>query len=134
MNAHSAIYWIPSIITAVVFLSGGTVCLLGVDEPLRGMAALGYPAFSLTFLGIWKILGGIAILAPGFGRLKEWAWAGIAFDLTGAALATSVQTGTRVVGGPSLGDAEGLPKRSACPSFSKPGGGGTRIGWRRAPR
>jgi len=55
------------------------------DEPLRGMAALGYPAYFVTILGAWKLLGGLALLAPRLPRLKEWAYAGIAFDLTGAA-------------------------------------------------
>jgi hypothetical protein len=49
------------------------------------MAALGYPGYFVTILGMWKVLGGLAILAPRLARLKEWAYAGIAFDLTGAA-------------------------------------------------
>jgi uncharacterized membrane protein YphA (DoxX/SURF4 family) len=49
------------------------------------MAALGYPAYFVTILGAWKLLGGLALLAPRLPRLKEWAYAGIAFDLTGAA-------------------------------------------------
>jgi hypothetical protein len=49
------------------------------------MAELGYPAYFVTILGIWKVLGGLAILAPRRPLLKEWAYAGIAFDLTGAA-------------------------------------------------
>jgi hypothetical protein len=48
------------------------------------MAELGYPAYFVTILGIAKLLGGTAILAPRFPRLKEWAYAGIAFDLLGA--------------------------------------------------
>ncbi len=43
----------------------------------------------MTFLGIWKVLGGIAILVPGFARVKEWAYAGMFFDLTGAASASA---------------------------------------------
>ena len=49
------------------------------------MAALGYPAYFVTILGARKLLGGLALLAPRLPRLKEWAYAGIAFDLTGAA-------------------------------------------------
>jgi uncharacterized membrane protein YphA (DoxX/SURF4 family) len=48
------------------------------------MVQLGYPIYLLTILGIWKVLGGIALLAPRFPRLKEWAYAGTLFDLTGA--------------------------------------------------
>jgi hypothetical protein len=50
-----------------------------------GIVALGYPDYFLTILGLWKVLAGLAILAPRLPRLKEWAYAGIAFDLTGAA-------------------------------------------------
>ena len=50
----------------------------------NSMAALGYPAYLLTLLGIWKVLGVGAILRPGHERLKEWAYAGFAFDLSGA--------------------------------------------------
>jgi uncharacterized membrane protein YphA (DoxX/SURF4 family) len=86
MNTRSAIYWTTTILTAFVFLSGGAAYLLRAEEPLQGMAALGYPAYFVTILGIWKVLGGIAILAPGLARLKEWAYAGMTFDLTGASI------------------------------------------------
>ncbi len=46
---------------------------------------LGYPLYFFAILGFWKVLGAIAILVPRFPRLKEWAYAGIFFDLTGAA-------------------------------------------------
>ena len=45
----------------------------------------GYPVYLFTMLGVWKLLGVIALLVPGFPRLKEWAYAGFFFDLTGAA-------------------------------------------------
>jgi hypothetical protein len=47
--------------------------------------ALGYPPYLLIILGGWKLLSAPALLAPGLPRLKEWAYAGIFFDLTGAA-------------------------------------------------
>ena len=50
------------------------------------MLDLGYPRYVVTLLGVWKLLGVLAILWPGFPRLKEWAYAGIAFDLSGAAV------------------------------------------------
>ena len=50
------------------------------------MAHLGYPVYFATILGAWKVLGAIAIAAPKLPRVKEWAYAGMAFDLTGAAL------------------------------------------------
>ena len=48
------------------------------------MLSLGYPIYFATILGAWKVLGGFAIVAPRFPRLKEWAYAGVAFDLTAA--------------------------------------------------
>jgi len=59
-----------------------------VDE----LANLGYPAYLLDILGIWKLLGASAVLAPGLPRLKEWAYAGILFELTGA-IASSIKRG-----------------------------------------
>jgi hypothetical protein len=53
---------------------------------MQAFSALGYPAYVATILGVWKLLGAAAITTPGLPRLKEWAYAGIAFDLSGAAL------------------------------------------------
>jgi hypothetical protein len=52
---------------------------------MEGMAHLGYPAYFVLILGTWKVLGTAAVLAPGLPRVKEWAYAGMFFDLTGAA-------------------------------------------------
>ena len=78
-------YWTATTLTGFFLLTGGAAYLFRADLPLRGMAELGYPAYFVTILGAWKVLGGLAILAPRVPRLKEWAYAGIAFDLTGAA-------------------------------------------------
>jgi hypothetical protein len=85
MKLRSAAYWTATILTALSFLSGSVAYLTRAEPALAGMAALGYPAYFVTILGIWKGLGGMTILAPGLPLLKEWAYAGIAFDLTGAA-------------------------------------------------
>jgi uncharacterized membrane protein YphA (DoxX/SURF4 family) len=85
MTARRSVYWTATTLTALSFLSGGAAYLLGLDAPRRGVVELGYPAYVLTLLGILKVLGGLAILAPGLPRLKEWAYAGISIDLIGAA-------------------------------------------------
>jgi uncharacterized membrane protein YphA (DoxX/SURF4 family) len=54
-------------------------------HPHAQVPVLGYPMYFFAILGIWKVLGAIAVLVPGYPRLKEWAYAGIFFDLTGAA-------------------------------------------------
>lgn len=84
-TARSAAYWTATILIALAMLSGGAAYLLRADVPLRGMADLGYPAYFVTILGAWKVLGGLALLLPRFPLLKEWAYAGIAFNLLGAA-------------------------------------------------
>jgi uncharacterized membrane protein YphA (DoxX/SURF4 family) len=80
----NAAYWTATTLVALAFLSGGAAYLSRAEFALAGMAELGYPPYFVTLLGIWKVLGSLAILAPRLSRLKEWAYAGIAFDLTGA--------------------------------------------------
>lgn len=70
---------------ALAFLSGGIACLTGVESNLRGIVALGYPAYFAALLGFWKLAGGIALALPRFRTVNEWAYAGIAFDLIAAA-------------------------------------------------
>ncbi len=77
-------YWVTTGLTAFVFLSGGAADVARISGVMEGMTHLGYPAYFTTILGVWKVLGGIAVLAPRFPRLKEWAYAGMLFDLTGA--------------------------------------------------
>ena len=84
MNGKKIAYWITTVVTAFVFLSGGVADLLKPPPVLEGMIHLGYPVYFVLILGTWKVLGSIAILAPKFPRLKEWAYAGMFFDLTGA--------------------------------------------------
>jgi hypothetical protein len=79
-------YWTATGVTAFVFLSGGAAYLAGASFAVAGVVELGYPAYFVTLLGFWKTLGGLAVLAPRFPRVKEWAYAGMAFDLTAAAV------------------------------------------------
>lgn len=85
-------YWVTTAIIEFELLVGGTADLvhgrtvLVAGQPVVDVLAhLGYPAYLLTILGIWKLLGGIALVVPRFPRLKEWAYAGILFHMTGAA-------------------------------------------------
>jgi uncharacterized membrane protein YphA (DoxX/SURF4 family) len=65
--------------------SGGAAQLAHMPANVEGMMHLGYPAYLLAILGVWKVFGTVAILVPGLPRLKDWAYAGVVFDLTGAA-------------------------------------------------
>ncbi len=87
MKAKAIAYWICTVLTALAFLSGGVVYLMRVPQVVEGVAHLGYPIHFVVLLGVWKILGAVAILVPGFPRLKEWAYAGMIFDLIGASVA-----------------------------------------------
>ena len=85
MKARTIGYWVVTVLVALAFLAGGAGDLSKGPDMLAGMAHLGYPAYLLVLLGAWKVAGGVAILAPGTPQLKEWAYAGMIFDLTGAA-------------------------------------------------
>ena len=86
MKAKSIVYWTMTILVALPIGSGGIGQLWQYHANPHGVVPiLGYPMYFFAILGVWKILGAIAILVPRFPRLKEWAYAGIFFDLTGAA-------------------------------------------------
>ena len=82
MNARTIAYWTTTSIVALGFAAGGLFDLLQSPQVVETMAHLGYPAYFASLLGAWKVLGAIAILAPGAARLKEWAYAGATFALT----------------------------------------------------
>jgi len=82
----STAYWASTGLIAAAFLLGGAVDAAARPPAVAFLAHLGYPAYFATLIGVWKALGGLALLAPRFPRLKEWAYAGIFFDLTGAAI------------------------------------------------
>lgn len=91
MSASSApkrnkiIYWVATMWLALGMASTGIVQLLNVKEEIEMITVdLGYPLYFLTLLGIWKLLGVVAVLVPGFPVLKEWAYAGFFFAMSGA--------------------------------------------------
>ena len=83
-RTRTVAYWIFTAAAAFVFLSGGVVDLVRPAQAVEGMTQLGYPPYFMLILGAWKVLGGIVILLPGLPLVKEWAYAGMVFDLTGA--------------------------------------------------
>ena len=89
-NSQSIAYWVFTVLTAMLFAIPGAALLLRVPHFTKDMAQLGYPAYFLMILGAWKMLGVLAILIPGRPRLKEWAYAGMFFDLTSAAISRAV--------------------------------------------
>ena len=83
-KAGKIIYWIATVWLSLGMLSTGIVQLLKVKEEVEFILQLGYPVYFLTLLGAWKILGVAALLVPGFPLLKEWAYAGFFFAMSGA--------------------------------------------------
>src|SRR4029450_4188519 len=77
-------YWATTGLVAIAFASSGAANLTRSSGVLAGMTHLGYPSYLATVLGVWQLLGAAAIVVPGFPRLKEWAYAGMFFDLSGA--------------------------------------------------
>lgn len=76
-------YWIAVGLFSAVYAFSATMDTFRVGPAPATLAHLGYPAYMLTILGVWKWGAVVALLAPGLPRLKEWAYAGIMFDLSG---------------------------------------------------
>jgi len=91
-------YWIATGFVALGFATSGVFNLVGGEEVTAGYLALGYPAYLAGFLGVAKLLGAITLVAPKLPRLKEWAYAGIGFDLLGASY-------SHLANGDAIGDA-----------------------------
>jgi hypothetical protein len=76
-------YWIAVGLFSALYTFSSFMDLTGIGPAEATLAHLGYPAFVGTLLGVWKAGAVVTLLAPGLPRLKEWAYAGIMFDLTG---------------------------------------------------
>jgi len=92
MRTKMVSYWVVTVLVALETLVGGVTDLihgrsiLVAGPPVAEVVThLGYPLFFVRIIGFWKVLGGIVLLLPGYQRLKEWAYAGIFFELSGAA-------------------------------------------------
>jgi hypothetical protein len=78
-------YWVTTVIIAAEFAVGGVMDILRLPPFFEILRHLGYPGYFSVILGGWKVLGAVAVLAPRFPGLKEWAYAGMFFNMTGAA-------------------------------------------------
>jgi hypothetical protein len=92
MRMHNLAFVITTTFAVLVFAGSGVAMLTGHPHIAADMKVMGYPAFFLSILGAWKVLAAATMALPGLPRLKEWAYAGAVFDLTGAAI-------SRVLGG-----------------------------------
>jgi uncharacterized membrane protein YphA (DoxX/SURF4 family) len=78
-------YWVTTGIIALETAVGAVWDIMQIPYVTAMMTQLGYPAYFLTILGVWKVFAVVALLAPGFPRIKEWTYAGLFFVYTGAA-------------------------------------------------
>lgn len=83
-KATKIIYWVFTGLLSAFILFASIPDILSISEAVAIFKHLGYPVYLLPFLGIAKFLGVVAILIPGYQRIKEWAYAGLFFDLSGA--------------------------------------------------
>src|ERR1700730_1946498 len=81
---NKIIYWISTIWLALAMLAGGIQQIFHTKGFVDIIVHLGYPLYLLTLLGIWQILRAAALLVPKFPLLKEWAYAGFFFAMSGA--------------------------------------------------
>jgi hypothetical protein len=84
MKSTNILYWIITGLFGAFMMFSAIPDILVVPEAVDFITKLGYPKYIIPFLGVAKALGVIAILVPGFPRLKEWAYAGLFYDLLGA--------------------------------------------------
>lgn len=101
---NKIIYWLASGLLAIGMLQSGVFSIMRTKEWVDLVTGLGYPVYFLTLIGVWKILGVIVILIPGFKLFKEWAYAGFFFAMTGA-LVSHMAMGdyaVKAIAGPSF--------------------------------
>jgi|SRR5215218_5308241 len=83
-SARTVAYWATTALVAAEMAMGGIWDVLRTPQVTAVTDRLGYPSYFLVILGVWKLLGAVALLAPRRPRLKEWAYAGAVFNYTGA--------------------------------------------------
>ena len=93
MKRNVVAYWVCTVVIALCIGAGGAAQALRVPQNVEGLTALGYPLHFIVLLGVWKVLGALALLSPRLRLVKEWAYAGIFIDLSGAAVACAANGG-----------------------------------------
>ncbi|EMJ97550.1 MULTISPECIES: DoxX family protein [unclassified Leptospira] len=81
---NKVIYWIATAWLSLGMVSTGIVQIIQMKEEADMFAHLGYPAYLMIILGVWKLLGVIAVIVPKYPLVKEWAYAGFFFTMSGA--------------------------------------------------
>lgn len=87
---NKIIYWVATLWLSLGMVSTGIVQLIHMQAEVDLINRLGYPIYILSILGVWKLLGVVAVLAPRFPLVKEWAYAGFFFTMSGAIISHAV--------------------------------------------
>ena len=94
MKKNKIIYWTATALFAFMMFGSAIPDVMSSEVAIKGMhEGLGYPVYLVPFIGIAKMLGVIAILIPGFARIKEWAYAGFAIEFLSASISNMVVDG-----------------------------------------
>ncbi len=101
MKRTKIIYWISTVIASLLILFVAVPEVISQPDAIKLVTGMGYPAYFTIFTGVAKVLGVIAILIPGFARVKEWAYAGLTFDLI-AVTYSSIMMGATLAQWPFL--------------------------------
>ncbi|MFC4873186.1 DoxX family protein [Negadavirga shengliensis] len=102
-RASKITYWVATLWLSLGMVSTGIVQLMKMEADVDLMTRLGYPIYLLTMLGVWKMLGVVAVLVPKFALVKEWAYAGFFFAMSGAIVShLAIGHGAEELFGPSL--------------------------------
>jgi hypothetical protein len=96
LKGRAVAYWIITVLISLVFLNGGINDIFKQQPYFGLLIKMGYPGFVSIILGIWKTLGAIVLLLPGIKLIKEWAYAGFFFLLTGA-IVSHLQIGDNII-------------------------------------
>lgn len=83
---NTLIYWVATALLSFGMIGSGVAQIMHSEAMNAIITHIGYPLYFMYIIGVWKVLGVVAILVPGFTLLKEWAYAGFFFLLTGALL------------------------------------------------
>jgi uncharacterized membrane protein YphA (DoxX/SURF4 family) len=102
-RSRNIAYWVTTILLGTEGVMGGMLALIRWPAYAQTLGHLGYPAYFMTIIGVWYALAGIALLAPRLPRVKEWAYAGLVINYTGAAAShLSVGDGAGAILAPTL--------------------------------
>lgn len=96
MKSTNIIYWVTTVLFAGFMIFSAIPDILMLKEAKQFISHLGYPEYFIPFIGWAKLLGSIAILIPGFKKIKEWAYAGLMFDLVGAVYSNIMTDGFQI--------------------------------------